>query len=120
MHVKRLGWLGVRTERFDEMVGIAPRRDGRLPEARGARAGDVHVGEWRPGGRVPYERGPIRDVHDGARRGIVVDDVELGARELAEAGVEVFDVQRGDGFMWAHFRGPDGNIYELQSTDPPG
>ena len=42
-----------------------------------------------------------------------------GARELEAAGIEVNPVQHGDGFMWAHFRGPDGNLYELQSTDPP-
>jgi catechol 2,3-dioxygenase-like lactoylglutathione lyase family enzyme len=119
MKVKRLGWLGVRTDRFEAMVamlrdtmGLPLQIDqpGRamfaLPNGDPIDVFDI--------GLPAYERfttGPVV--------GFVVDDVEAGARELAEAGVEVFEVQRGDGFMWAHFRGPDGNLYELQSTDPP-
>jgi len=119
MHVKRLGWLGVRTERFDEMVGL-------LRDVMGVSL------ELEEPGRAMFTLAngdPVDVFHTSVDRyemfttgpvvGFVVDDVELGAGELAQAGVEVFEVQRGDGFMWAHFRGPDGNIYELQSTDPP-
>lgn len=120
MHVKRLGWLGVRTEGFDDMVGM-------LRDVMGLSL------ELEEPGRAMFKLpngDPVDVFHTGVERyrnfttgpvvGFVVDDVERGIRELAEAGVEVYDVQRGDGFMWAHFRGPDGNLYELQSTDPPG
>jgi len=119
MHVKRLGWLGVRTEGFDEMVEL-------LRDVMGVSL------ELEEPGRAMFKLAngdPIDVFHTSVGRyemfttgpvvGFVVDDVERGAGELAEAGVEVFDVQHGDGFMWAHFRGPDGNLYELQSTDPP-
>lgn len=120
MHVKRLGWLGVRTEGFDDMVGM-------LRDVMGLSL------ELEEPGRAMFKLpngDPVDVFHTSVERyrnfttgpvvGFVVDDVERGIRELAEAGVEVYDVQRGDGFMWAHFRGPDGNLYELQSTDPPG
>lgn len=119
MHVKRLGWLGVRTERFDQMVST-------LRDTMGISL------ELEQPGRAMFKlpNGDPIDVFDtslpqyarfttGPVVGFVVDDVEAGIRELAAAGVEVYDVQRGDGFKWAHFRGPDGNLYELQSTDPP-
>lgn len=119
MQVRRLGWLGVRTERFDEMVST-------LRDTMGIAL------ELEQPGRAMFKlpNGDPIDVFDpslpqyerfttGPVVGFVVDDVEAGLRELADAGVEVFEVQRGDGFMWAHFRGPDGNLYELQSTDPP-
>lgn len=119
MLVKRLGWLGVRTERFDEMVST-------LRDTMGISL------ELEQPGRAMFKlpNGDPIDVFDtslpqyamfttGPVVGFVVDDVESGIRELADAGVEVYDVHRGDGFTWAHFRGADGNLYELQNTDPP-
>ncbi|TWF80512.1 hypothetical protein FHX44_116455 [Pseudonocardia hierapolitana] len=36
--------------------------------------------------------------------------------ELETAGIEFFtDTQRDDSGSWFHFRGPDGNVYELIS-----
>jgi catechol 2,3-dioxygenase-like lactoylglutathione lyase family enzyme len=119
VEVRRLGWLGMRTERFDEMVRLF-RDVMHLP-----------VGIEQPG-RTMFalpNGDPIDVFHTSLEQyewfpdapvvGFVVDDVEAGARELEAAGIEVNPVQHGDGFMWAHFRGPDGNLYELQSTDPP-
>jgi catechol 2,3-dioxygenase-like lactoylglutathione lyase family enzyme len=119
MHVKRLGWLGVRTERFDRLVSM-------LRDTMGISL------ELQQPGRAMFKlpNGDPIDVFDaslpqyatfttGPVVGFVVDDVEAGIGELEAAGVEVYGAQRGDGFMWAHFRGPDGNLYELQSTDPP-
>jgi catechol 2,3-dioxygenase-like lactoylglutathione lyase family enzyme len=119
MEVRRLGWLGMRTKRFDEMVRLF--RD----------VMNLPVGIVQPG-RAMFQLpngDPIDVFHTSLEQyewfpeapvvGFVVDDVEAGARELEGAGIEVKTVQHGDGFMWAHFRGPDGNLYELQSTDPP-
>ena len=46
--------------------------------------------------------------------GFLVDDVARAREELAGSGAWVGPLQGGQGFEWAHFRGPDGNLYELQ------
>ncbi len=50
--------------------------------------------------------------------GFQVDDIEKARRELVENGIRLIgDVKRGnDGSAWQHFKGPDGNIYEITST----
>ena len=43
-----------------------------------------------------------------------VDDVQEARAEMEAAGVEFLGpVQRSDGAAWSHFRGPDGNVYEI-------
>jgi catechol 2,3-dioxygenase-like lactoylglutathione lyase family enzyme len=45
-----------------------------------------------------------------------VADVRAARTELAAAGVEVLgDLERDETWEWLHFRGPDGNLYELAS-----
>ncbi len=43
-----------------------------------------------------------------------MDDVEEARAEMEAAGVEFLGpVQRSEGAAWSHFRGPDGNVYEI-------
>lgn len=119
MEIKRLSWLGIRTEKFGEMttfleqvlglrkeIGEPGRAMFRLP------TGDpIDVFDARDERYIHFTTGPVV--------GFLVDDVEAAAAELEGAGGELIGpVQRGDGFAWAHFRGPDGNLYELQGKDP--
>lgn len=114
---RRLGWLGVRTDKFEEMVSM-------LRDVFGLSL------ELETPGRAMFklENGDPVDIFDptlpqyshfttGPVVGFVVDDVDQAAAELTQLGVEVAEVQRGDGYVWAHFRGPDGNLYEIQGTD---
>jgi predicted enzyme related to lactoylglutathione lyase len=119
MEIKRLSWLGIRTDRFEEMTSF-------LERALGLRKEIAEPG--RAMYRLPigdpvdvFDAGDERYLHftTGPVVGFLVDDVEAGGAELAAAGGElVGPVQRGDGFAWAHFRAPDGNLYELQGSDP--
>jgi predicted enzyme related to lactoylglutathione lyase len=121
MEIKRLSWLGVRTDRFEEMTSF-------LEGTLGLRKEIAEPG--RAMFRLPI--GDPVDVFDASDEryqhfttgpvvGFLVDDVEAAAAELEAAGGElVGPVHRGDGFAWAHFRAPDGNLYELQGSDPPG
>ena len=121
MEIRRLGWLGIRTGRFEETVGF-------LETALGLRL------ELREPGRAMFllPNGDPIDVFDetderytdfttGPVVGFLVGDVASARAELEAAGAEwVGPVQRGQGFAWAHFRGPDGNLYELQGRlEPP-
>jgi catechol 2,3-dioxygenase-like lactoylglutathione lyase family enzyme len=118
MDVKGLSWLGVRTAHNQEMIDF-------YRNVLGLRE------ESEESGFVVF-RLPNRDVveviapDDSAHTffttapvvGFLVDDVEAAKKEMEAAGVEFFDddVQRADdGNAWAHFRAPDGNVYEITS-----
>jgi predicted enzyme related to lactoylglutathione lyase len=46
--------------------------------------------------------------------GFEVDDIESARAELEAAGIVVLGpTQRGGGLAWLHFRGSDGNVWEL-------
>ena len=119
MHVKRLAWLGARTEKFDatttffrdvlglpvvyEEPGFAMHQ---LPDAD---RDFVEVfGADHPGGAL-YTTGPVV--------GLLVDDITEARAELEAAGVELLDSihwpESMEGYGWFHFRGPDGNVYGM-------
>jgi catechol 2,3-dioxygenase-like lactoylglutathione lyase family enzyme len=120
VRARRLGWLGVRTDKFDEMVSM-------LRDVLG-----LSLQLETPGRAMfKFDNGDPVDIFDltlpqyshfttGPVVGFVVDNVEQAAIELARLGLEVGEVKRGDGFVWAHFRGPDGNLYEVQGTELQG
>ena len=46
--------------------------------------------------------------------GLRVDGVEAARADMEAAGAEFLGpVQRSEGAAWSHFRGPDGNGYEI-------
>jgi catechol 2,3-dioxygenase-like lactoylglutathione lyase family enzyme len=46
--------------------------------------------------------------------GFLVDDMDEARDRLRKAGLELIgDVKGEKGYAWQHFRGPDGNIYEV-------
>jgi catechol 2,3-dioxygenase-like lactoylglutathione lyase family enzyme len=114
MELRGVVWLGTRTSRFDEMTAFAEdvlglktkhREDG-LAMYELARGDLFEVfDESHPGGGHP----------DGLAGGFLVDDADAAVAELRGAGVEVTDVDGADGFRWAYFRAPDGNLYEVTS-----
>lgn len=114
--VQRLGWLGVRTERFEETVslyrdllGLEPyHADGTSVRFRLADGAQLHV------------YGPEDDDHrffgTAPVVGIVVDDVPVLRQRMESAGIEFLtELEQDGGSAWCHFRGPDGNVYEIIS-----
>ena len=110
MDVTGLGWCGTRTSRDDELahfyehvLGLRPvhaepgLRVFELPDGR-------NVEVFGPGypGREHFGLGPVV--------GFAVRDLPAAVRELRDAGVELLGEP---GPTWQHFRGPDGNVYEL-------
>ncbi len=114
MRVRRLGWVGTRTEAPTETVNFFRQVLGLEMEERDQ---DFWVGRLPEGGVVEVF-GPTsthnRHFTTGPVVGFVVDDIDAGADELRAAGTEVFGPFRAeDGGAWVHFRAPDGRIYEL-------
>ena len=116
--VRSIGFLGVRTEAFDETValyrdvlGLAPVLE--RPGAAWFRAAD---------GTPIHVYGPADDDHDffhtGPVVGLVVEDFDATRAAMVAAGIEfIGEPQRDGGSAWNHYRGPDGNVYEIMGRD---
>jgi catechol 2,3-dioxygenase-like lactoylglutathione lyase family enzyme len=116
MLVRKIGWLGTRTENARGMVDLFGRvlgipldheDDGlwafRLPDGS-------KVEVFGPGSDNPhFITGPVP--------GFLVDDVDAASDELRAHGITIVSGPTNadvDGLIaWVHFRAPDGNIYEL-------
>ena len=110
MDVTGLGWVGTRTQHSEELADFYERVLGlplvhrephfwvfRLPDGR-----DVEVFGTGYVGKDHFDRGPVV--------GFAVRDLPAAVAELRAAGVELLGEP---GPTWQHFRGPDGNVYEL-------
>jgi predicted enzyme related to lactoylglutathione lyase len=112
--VKGLGWLGVRTDGYEELITFF--RDVLDLEIDHADE-EMTAFELPDGSRVEVFGPRDRDhthFDSGPVAGFVVDDVDAARTALEERGVGfIGETRREGGFAWAHFRGPDGNVYEI-------
>lgn len=113
--VQGLAWLGTRTDEFDEMCRFYAEVFGlpRVASAPGFAAYRLPSGDlvevFRPDfeGQEHFTTGPVA--------GFAVDDIEAARAEMKANYIEFIGDIEGEpgGYRWAHFRGPDGNVYEL-------
>ena len=110
MEITGLGWCGTRTDRSRELAYFYEHVLGlrlvhtepdfwvfELPDGR-------HVEVFGDGypGKEHFSTGPVA--------GFAVRDLPAAVTELERAGIELLGEP---GPTWQHFRGPDGNVYEL-------
>ena len=116
--VRSLGFLGVRTNAFAEMttlyrdvLGLEPILE--RPGAAWFKAGDgatIHVYAADDPDHDFFDSGPVV--------GLVVDDFDARRSAMVAAGIDfIGDPQRDGGVAWNHYRGPDGNVYEIIGPD---
>ena len=115
MDVTGLGWCGTRTEHdqqlarfYEHVLGLRPVPGENEPGLRVFELPDGrHVEVFGPqfGGREHFGRGPVV--------GFAVRDLPAAVQELRDAGIELLGEP---GPTWQHFRGPDGNVYELVAS----
>ena len=116
MYLRKIGWLGTRTDQPEAMADLFGRvlgirfshRDEGLWVFQLPDGSKVEV--FGPGSHNPhFTTGPVP--------GFLVDDVDAATEELRSAGIAIVSGPiRWDGednAAWVHFRGPDGNIYEI-------
>lgn len=122
MVVKAIRWVGVRTNRYEEMRAFA--LDVLGLEARSESADFLEtVAANGDKFEIFGPRGPQPAVQFGTNpvvAGFLVDDIRAASTELAAAaGVELLGELEvmDDGYAWQHFRAPDGHVYEL-TCDP--
>ena len=110
-----LSWMGVRSKEFAGMVKLF--RDVMGLELTYAEEGFVVL---RTGDGDTVEIfGPNskynKHFSSAPVVGFLIDDMDEARNRLREARLELIgEVKKGEkGYAWQHFRGPDGNIYEL-------
>ena len=109
-----IGFIGFRTERFEEMVALFRDRIGLavIREAPGAtwfRLGtdaELHVYAASDADHAFFTTGPVV--------GLRVADVDATRAALESDGVQMLtEVERTETAAWCHFRAPDGTILEI-------
>ena len=117
MKVKRIAWLGTRTSHFDEMVDLYRNIMGF--EVAHQERGFV-VMNLPNGDRVEVfgDESAYNTFFTNPVAGFLVDDIGAARAELEAYGIQFIGETHfaDDGNAWAHFRAPDGFIYELTST----
>src|SRR6476620_11637216 len=118
MKVRRICWLGVKTEVFDDTTAF-------FRDVLGLPLG---YEEWGFAMfTLPDADRDYVEVFDSKREdlgtlytaaptvGLLVDDLDEARAELESAGVELLDEIQGagtiEGYRFFHARGPDGNVY---------
>lgn len=110
MEITALGWLGTRTGHADALAQFYGRVLGlplvhqepgfwvfKLPDGH-----HVEVFDLDYPGKDHFATGPVI--------GFAVRDLPAAVEQLRAAGIELLGEP---GPTWQHFRGPDGNVYEL-------
>ena len=113
MKLRGIVWMGVQTERFDEMAAFMRTLTGTQPaiEEPGFALWSLPDGDlielFAPGRKPAFGHGPVV--------GFLVDDLEASRRDLEAAGAEMVGGYgpNEDGYETIHFRAPDGNVYEI-------
>jgi catechol 2,3-dioxygenase-like lactoylglutathione lyase family enzyme len=113
MKVRGIVWMGVQTERHDEMIAFMRRLVGAEEDiaepgfALWALPDGSLVELFAGGTKPPFETAPVV--------GFRVDDLDVARRDLEAAGAEIVGGYgpNESGYGSIHFRAPDGNIYEV-------
>lgn len=117
MEVTRISWMGVRTAAYGEMRSLLGDVMG-LPMSHDAPG--VTWFEMADGEIQIYDDGDVDHTFfgPGPTVGFEVSNFTQAHAELLDAGIEfVSEPQTNGTTMWRHFRGPDGNIYEILGPD---
>lgn len=119
MTVLSIGWLGVRTENAAGMISLfrdvltleviqsnSTSTRFKLPDGT-----EVHVYNARDVDHAFFGQGAVV--------GLRVESFASARATMLRAGIEFLypEPQRQAGQAWQHFRGPDGNVYEIIGPD---
>jgi catechol 2,3-dioxygenase-like lactoylglutathione lyase family enzyme len=118
MKIKGLVWLGTRTSNFDALVNLYQNIMGL--EITHQEPGFVVI-DLPNGDRVEVfgEASPYNTFFTNPVAGFLADDISAARAEMESQRIEFIGPAEvtEDGYAWAHFRVPDGFIYEL-TYDP--
>src|SRR5215216_601538 len=114
MKIKGIVWLGTRTSNFDGMVNLYRNIMGLdiAHEDPGFGVMDLPKGDRL---EVFGKDSPHNTFFTDPVTGFLVADIASARAEMESQGIEFIGPTEvvEDGYAWAHFRAPDGFIYEL-------
>lgn len=118
MTVKRLGFLGVRVGDPDRFAATVSLYRDVLELTVIAAIPERYTWFRLEDGTQLHVYGPLDQDHvafgESPCVGFVVDDADAMRARLETAGIAfLWETQRDGAIAWAHFRGPDGAVYEL-------
>lgn len=118
MHIRCIVYLGIKTEKFHELSRFFGSTLG-LPQDHKEPGFETFL--LPDGEKIEiYGTDEPPEKHDfyttGPVVGFEVDDIEEAKKELEQSGVEFLTQIQGNSSRWAHFRGPDGNVYEIKQV----
>jgi len=134
VHIRRISFVGAKTERLDAMadfvgdvLGLAPRHRDDGWAVFQLESGNRDFFEvFRPG---QYDVRLMPSEAGGLMISFEVDDLDAARAELIAAGIEIvadtvwaaeaFGNRQLEGFGWFFFRAPDGIIYAMQQGSAP-
>ncbi len=114
MRVTGIVWMGVRTHAYDQMdhllggvLGIESiRSDDGVSWFRLPNGDEIQLYDETDVDHRFFGAGPVI--------GFRVDSFAEAMDDLTESGIELIGAGDSDGVdQWQHFRGPDGNVYEI-------
>jgi len=117
MNLRKIGWLGTRTDEPQLMADLFGKVLGIRLSHRSA--DDFWVFQLPDGSKVEVFGPQSHNPHftTGPVPGFLVDNVDAATEELRAAGIPIVSGpirwEGEDDAAWVHFRGPDGNIYEI-------
>ena len=134
MRIRRVSFVGVKTEQFDAMtsfvrdvLGLVPGHGDDGWAVFQLESGDRDLVEvYRPG---RYDERLLPAATTAPTVAFAVDDLLAARAELVASGTEIvadivwaaeaFDDPRLNGWGWLFFRAPDDNVYALQQDRDP-
>ncbi len=116
MQAKGISWVGTRTDKFDKTVEFFEKilNAKKVIEEPGFAALDLPNGDTIEVFVNDYET--HKHFTTGPVVGFDIDDIKSAVSEFEKMGIEIIGGIQGDPkrSQWVHFKGPDGNIYELK------
>ena len=118
MNVLGISWVGLRTDQFatsrrffEQVLGLRVMSAELDFAVFRSRSGDT----FEVFGPLAELSEPEQFKKNNVVVGFLVDDIDSARSELVAAGVELLGnlVRVPSGYAWQHFRGPDGNTWEL-------
>ncbi|HEX2622514.1 MAG TPA: VOC family protein [Phototrophicaceae bacterium] len=124
-----INWIMISTSDFEQTVSFFRNTMGLSVTAEGVPVTDTQFTRYAqiqtPGGamlEVVEPNEAVRHLYNAPILSLTVDDLAQSQRELENMQIEflspIFDSKEGWG--WAYFRVPDGNIYQLQGAYTEG
>jgi predicted enzyme related to lactoylglutathione lyase len=115
--IKGIVYMGVKTDKFEELCKFFGDTLGLSPDHFESGFATYIM----PNGdkvEIYGSNDPYSPHHDqfttGPVPGFEVDDIEAMRKKLEAKGIEFVGPIYGTNSRWSHFRGPDGNMYEIK------